>query len=57
MKGAFFVKATTDKQMFVFMAKIKSKGKSKVKKPDSVINIHENNHEIMFSKFLNEHAV
>lgn len=39
------------------MAKIKSNTKSKVKKPDSVINIKENNHEIMITKFLNEHAL
>ena len=39
------------------MAKIKSKTKSKVKKPDSIINIHESNHEIMFSKFINDHSI
>ena len=41
------------------MAKIKKdgKGKSKVKKADCVINISENNHQIIFSKIVNDHAV
>lgn len=39
------------------MAKIKSNSKSKVKKPDSVINVKENNHEIMITKFLNDHSL
>ena len=58
MKGAFFVQATSDKQMFVFMAKMKSSSKkSKVKKPDSIFSTSENNHEIIFSKFLNQQTI
>jgi hypothetical protein len=53
MAGAFLVTAISDKSAYVFMAKVKA-GKSKVKKPDSVISLEEKNHEIYHTAILND---
>ena len=53
MAGAFLVTAISDKSAYVFMAKVKA-GKSKVKKPDSVISLEEKNHEIHHTAILSD---
>lgn len=56
MAGFFLVSAMSDKCGYIFLAKVKS-GKSKVKKPDSLITLDEKNHEIYHSTIVNDQSL
>ena len=61
MAGAILVSAVTESKQYVFMAKISlnkdGKHKSKVKKPDTIINLAEHNHLMYYSMIMSESSL